>query len=101
MVPKTERYDVPFQVPVPSARSKTVVFGGTYADGQHARQRLCWTIGQRSRFVLPPGHKEYPIFFQPEVQKIVTDAVYWLTGPAAGEYFRGESGPSIVGKAGF
>ena len=81
-IPKTERYDVPFQVPVPSARSKTVVFGGTYADGQHARQRLCWTIGQRSRFVLPPGHKEYPIFFQPEVQKIVTNAVHWLAGPS-------------------
>jgi len=80
-IPKTERYDEPFQVPGPEA----VVFSGTYADGQHARQGLCWTIGKGRVFYFRPGHEEYPIFFQPEVQKIVTNAVHWLAGPATGE----------------
>jgi trehalose utilization protein len=80
-IPETERYDEPFQVPGP----ETVVFGGTYADGQHARQGLCWTIGKGRVFYFRPGHEEYPIFFQPEVQKIVTNAVHWLAGPATGE----------------
>jgi trehalose utilization protein len=75
-IPKTERYDEPFQVPGPEA----VVFSGTYADGQHARQGLCWTIGKGRVFYFGPGHEEYPIFFQLEVQKIVTNAVHWLAG---------------------
>jgi trehalose utilization protein len=75
-IPRTERYEEPFQVPGP----ETVVFGGTYADGQHARQGLCWTISKGRVFNFRPGHEEYPIFFQPEVQKIVTNAVHWLAG---------------------
>jgi len=77
-IPKTERYDEPFQVPGP----ETVVFSGTYADGQHARQGFCWTIGKGRVFYFSNGHEGYPIFFQPEVQKIVTNAVHWLAGPS-------------------
>lgn len=73
-IPKTERYDEPFQVPGPEA----VVFGGTYADGRHARQGLCWTVGKGRVFYWRPGHEEYPIFFMPEVQKILKNAVHWL-----------------------
>ncbi len=80
-IPKTERYDEPFQVPGP----ETVVFSGTYPDGQHARQGLCWTVGKGRVFYWRPGHEEYPIFFQPEVQKIITNGVHWLAQPTSGE----------------
>lgn len=73
-IPQTERYDEPFQVPGPEA----VVFSGTYADGLHARQGLCWSLGKGRVFYWRPGHEQYPIFFQPEVQKIITNAVHWL-----------------------
>ena len=73
-IPKTERYDEPFQVPGP----ELVVFNGTYADGRHARQGLCWTVGKGRVFYWRPGHEEYPIFFQAEVQRIITNAVHWL-----------------------
>jgi trehalose utilization protein len=76
-IPKTERYDEPFQVPGP----ETVVISGTYADGQHARQGLCWTIGKGRVFYFSNGHEGYPIFLQPEVQRIVTNAVHWLAAP--------------------
>lgn len=75
-VPKTERYDEPFQVPGPEA----VVFNGTYADGLHARQGLCWTAGKGRIFYWRTGHEEYPIFFQPEIQRIIVNAVHWLAG---------------------
>jgi trehalose utilization protein len=52
-IPKTERYDEPYQVPSP----ESVVFSGTYADGQHARQGLCWTIGKGRIFYFGPGHE--------------------------------------------
>src|SRR5262249_15035020 len=80
-IPKTERYDEPFQVPGP----ETVVFSGTYGDGQHARQGLCWTIGKGRVFYFRPGHEENPIFFQPKVQNTVTSAVHWLAASATEE----------------
>jgi trehalose utilization protein len=73
-IPKTERYDEPFQVPGPEA----TVFDGVYADGRHARQGLCWTIGKGRVFYWRPGHETYPIFFQPEVQQVIRNAVAWL-----------------------
>jgi len=73
-VPKTERYEEPFQVPGP----ETVVFNGTYSDGTHARQGLCWTIGKGRVFYWRTGHEEYPIFFMPEIQKVINNAVHWL-----------------------
>jgi trehalose utilization protein len=75
-IPKTERYDEPFQVPGPEAAP----FIGTYADGRHARQGLCWTVGKGRVFYWRAGHEEYPIFLQAEVQHIITNAVHWLGG---------------------
>jgi trehalose utilization protein len=73
-IPKTERYDEPFQVPGPEA----AVFDGVYEDGRHARQGLAWTVGKGRVFYWRPGHETYPIFFMPEVQHILRNAVYWL-----------------------
>lgn len=73
-IPKTERYDEPFQVPGPEA----TVFDGIYEDGRHARQGLAWTIGKGRVFYWRPGHETYPIFLMPEVQRILHNAVYWL-----------------------
>jgi trehalose utilization protein len=76
VIPKTERYDEPFQAPGP----QSTIFEGDYADGRHARQGMVWTVGQGRVFYWRPGHEEYPIFFQPEVQKILRNAVHWLAG---------------------
>ena len=75
-VPKTERYDEPFQAPGPAA----TIFEGIYADGRHARQGMVWTVGKGRVFYLQQGHEAYPIFFQAEVQRILNNGVHWLAG---------------------
>jgi len=75
-IPKTERYDEPFQVPGPFA----TVFDGVYADGLHARQGMTWNVGAGKGFYWRPGHESFPIFFMPQVQKILDNGVHWLAG---------------------
>lgn len=80
VVPHTERYGDPFECPTPEA----FVFDGLYTlpDGtkQHAQQGLTWTVGKGRVFYFQPGHESYPIYFQPEIQKIFRNGVVWASG---------------------
>ncbi len=83
MVPKTEIYTEPFDVPTPEA----VIFEGTWETGHRNREVMVWTL-DKGRFVyIRPGHEEYPIFFMPEMQKLVHNSVLWAgkktTAPAS------------------
>jgi trehalose utilization protein len=73
-LPKEERYEEPFVVPKPEA----VVFDGFHESTMtSARQGLCWTIGKGRFFYFRPGHEEYPVFFMPEVRRILRNATLW------------------------
>jgi len=78
--PKTERYGDPFEVPTPEA----FVFDGIYTlpngTTEHSQQGLTWTIGKGRVFYFQPGHEEYPMYFQPEIQAVFRNAVRWA-GP--------------------
>jgi trehalose utilization protein len=72
-IPQTEIYTEPFDVPEPEA----VILEGTWPSGHRSRECLVWTVG-KGRFVyIRPGHEEYPIYFMPEMQRLVTNAVLW------------------------
>ena len=74
VVPKEERYEEPFEVPQPEA----VVFDGFYESTKtHARQGLCWTIGKGRVFYLRLGHEEFPVYFMPEVRRILRNSALW------------------------
>lgn len=72
-LPQTEMYGEPFDVPEPEA----VVFHSTWETGETFRSGCCWTRGQGRIFYFRPGHETYPIFFNPIVQTILTNAVVW------------------------
>lgn len=78
--PKTERYGDPFEVPKPEA----FVFDGIYTlpngTTEHSQQGLTWTIGKGRVFYFQPGHEDYPMYLQPEIQAIFRNAVRWV-GP--------------------
>jgi trehalose utilization protein len=81
VIPKEERYEEPFIVPEPEA----VVFDGYYESTKtNARQGLCWTIGKGRVFYFRPGHEEFPIFFMPEVRRILRNAALWCARDEAG-----------------
>ena len=72
-IPKTEIYTEPFDVPTPEA----VIFEGTWETGHRNREVMVWTL-DKGRFVyIRPGHEEFPIFFMPEMQRLVHNSVLW------------------------
>jgi trehalose utilization protein len=72
-----ERYSDPYAVP-PAAASP---FGGTHIhkDGvkEESIQGYCWTVGKANYFYFQAGHETNPIYFQPEIRKIMANAVIW------------------------
>jgi trehalose utilization protein len=86
-IPKTEIYGEPFEVPMPDA----VVIYGHWDTGDSFPDVSCWTVGTKGvssvaakkanpggRVVyFRPGHETFPIFHQPEVQRVVTNCVLW------------------------
>lgn len=74
-IPKDEMYANPFIVPPPDMK----VLEGSFEGGeQHGSDGLCWTLGKGKVFYFRPGHETYPIYFQPEVQAVLRNAVRWL-----------------------
>lgn len=74
-----ERYSEPFAVPAP----KDVVFEGTYTlnngSNDTSRQGLTWEVGKGKVFYFQPGHETNPVFFDPNVRKIMRNAVEWAS----------------------
>jgi trehalose utilization protein len=72
-----ERYSEPYAVPQP----KAVVFEGTYTlnngTTDTSRQGLTWEIGKGKVFYFQPGHETNPVFFDPNIRKIMLNAVEW------------------------
>lgn len=76
-----ERYSDPYAVP-PAAATP---FGGTHVHNDGVReegiQGYCWTVCQGKVFYFQAGHESRPIFFQPEIRKILANAVNWAAKP--------------------
>jgi trehalose utilization protein len=73
-IPRTEMYDAPFHVPTPDA----VVFEERWDAGEQFPAGCVWNLGKGKVFYFRPGHETYPIFMQPEVQRVLENAVRWL-----------------------
>ena len=72
-----ERYSDPYATP-PTA---VTPLGGTHIhkDGvkEESTQGYCWTVGKANYFYFQAGHETNPIYFQPEIRKIMANAVIW------------------------
>lgn len=78
VIPKEEWYGEPYKVPPPDS----VVLVGLYTDRREiARDGMTWTAGKGRVFYFRPGHETFPIYFMPEVQKILGNAARWLAEP--------------------
>jgi trehalose utilization protein len=76
VIPKEESYDEEFGCGKP----ETIVFHSAFDNGQQFRSGVAYTIGAGRVFYFRPGHEEYDTFYQPEVQKVIRNAVYWTAG---------------------
>ena len=48
-----------------------------FSGGEVFRSGCTFTRGWGKIFYFQPGHEEYPIYFNPQIQRIITNAVRW------------------------
>jgi trehalose utilization protein len=72
-IPQTEMYGEPFGIPAP----EEMVFITWFEGGEVFRSGCTWKRGNGKIFYFAPGHEMYPIYFQPEVRRVLRNAVHW------------------------
>ena len=78
-LPQEEMYGEFFDIPKPD----DVIFTGWFSGGEVFRSGCTFSRGMGKIFYFQPGHEEYPIYFKPEIQQIIINAVRFcapLTG---------------------
>lgn len=73
VIPEQEMYGEPFDIPQPDE----LVFISSFAGGEVFRSGCCYTRGAGRIFYFSPGDQEYPVYHQPEIRRILANAVSW------------------------
>lgn len=75
----TEMYGEHFDIPEPD---ETVLIS-SFAGGEVFRSGCTFTRGAGKVFYFRPGHETFPIFHDPNIQRIITNAVRWAAPAGA------------------
>jgi trehalose utilization protein len=78
-IPQAEMYGEHFDIPNPDA----LVFISWFAGGELFRSGCCFHRGRGKIFYFRPGHETYPIYHQPEVLRVISNAAHWAA-PSGG-----------------
>ena len=72
-----EMYGEPFSVPEPLE----TVFISWFQGGEVFRSGMTWRRGAGNIFYFRPGHETYPTYHDPNVRKVLINAVKWAYNP--------------------
>ena len=72
-IPRAEMYGEHFDIPAPD----TLVLISWFQGGEIFRSGCCYHRGRGKIFYFQPGHETYPIYYQPEVLRVITNAIHW------------------------
>ena len=72
-IPSEEMYGEPFGIPEPDE----LVFISWFTGGEVFRSGATWQRGNGRVFYFRPGHETYPTYHQPEVRRVIANAVQW------------------------
>ncbi|PCR88832.1 ThuA domain-containing protein [Natrinema ejinorense] len=72
-IPEAEMYGERFDVPAPD----TLVTISWFEGGEVFRSGCCYRRGNGKIFYFRPGHETFPVYHQPEVRRILHNAVEW------------------------
>ncbi len=73
ILPRQEMYGEYFDIPQPDE----LVFISSFSGGEVFRSGCCFKRGQGRIFYFSPGHETYPIYQDPNVGRILANAVQW------------------------
>ena len=88
-VPSTEMYGEPYDVPEPD---RTVLVSW-FEGGEVFRSGICYRRGRGRIFAFRPGHEAYPIFYQDEIRRVLSNAVKWAAPADGADVEYGEVDP--------
>ena len=72
-LPHTEMYGEYFDIPEPDV----LVFVSWFAGGDVFRSGCCWERGFGRVFYFAPGHETFPIYYDENIQRVITNACFW------------------------
>ncbi|MFP9191096.1 ThuA domain-containing protein [Natronosalvus vescus] len=72
-LPETEMYGEPFDIPEPDR----LVFTSWFEGGEVFRSGCCYRRGSGRIFYFRPGHETIPIYENPEIQRVIRNAIDW------------------------
>jgi trehalose utilization protein len=75
-----EMYAEPFQIPEP----ETVVFRSRFEGGETFPSGCAFRVGAGRVFYFRPGHETFPTYFDPNVERVIANAIAWAAPRAAG-----------------
>jgi trehalose utilization protein len=75
----SEMYGERFDIPQPDA----LVMVSWFQGGEVFRSGCCYQRGRGRIFYFSPGHETYPIYYQPEVLRVISNGVRWAAPDAA------------------
>jgi len=94
-IPKEEMYGERFEIPAPDE----LVFISWFEGGEVFRSGCCYRRGQGRIFYFRPGHETFPVYHQPEVLKVISNAVRWAAPTQAPNVTYGRVDPlESIGK---
>ena len=86
-LPQTETYGEVFDIPDPDE----LIFISWFEGGEVFRSGCTWHRGRGRIFYFRPGHETFPIYYHPDVQQVLKNAVHWAM-------FRGNSAAVGIGE---
>ena len=88
-IPRSEMYAEPTGIAAPDE----LLFISWYPGGEVFRSGGVWYRGRGRVFYFTPGHEEYPVYSQPEIQQVIRNAVAWAFNPTTAVYRKGAVPP--------
>ncbi len=73
VIDNEETYGEPFSIPEPDE----LVFIGSFEGGEVMRSGCCYKRENGKIFYFQPGHETYPVYYNPDVIKIIKNAINW------------------------
>jgi len=70
---KEEMYGEHFDIPTPNE----LIMVSWFEGGEVFRSGCTYSRGNGKVFYFRPGHETYPTYHQPDVQRVITNAVHW------------------------
>ncbi|WP_426519315.1 ThuA domain-containing protein [Diaminobutyricibacter sp. McL0618] len=80
VIDRQEMYGEFFDIPTPD----DLVFISSFTGGEVFRSGVTFTRGRGKIFYFSPGDQEYPVYFHPQVRRVLANGVRWAA-PVEGE----------------